>query len=288
VRNLAPGFECRTIGYTTPARQGSLCYKGTVACSVVVVGDELLAGFTRDANAHWLAGQLRVLGFRLKRITVVRDLVAEIAEQLVRDLADPELEEIFCCGGLGPTPDDRTLAAVAAALGRELVVWPPILERLERRARHLEELGVIVAEQAAEGNRRMATIPDRPDDVLANRRGTAPGLLYRVDGHRLFVLPGVPAELRTIFAEELVPRHLEGGRPELRGELRFAFAVESRFTPVLRRLEASHPDVSVGSYPQPTRELVLRFAASSQRRLEEAMAAVRAHAAAIGLAPISP
>src|SRR2546422_8420998 len=99
-----------------------------MASTIVAVGDELLAGFTLDTNSNWLAGRLRLLGFPLKRITVVRDRHAEIVEQLRRDLDDPEVEDVFCSGGLGPTPDDRTFEAVAAALGRELVTWQAVLE----------------------------------------------------------------------------------------------------------------------------------------------------------------
>ena len=199
-----------------------------MASSVIAVGDELLAGFTLDTNSHWMAERLRLLGHPLKRITVIQDRHNEIVEQLRRDLADPGIENVFCSGGLGPTPDDRTLEAVAAALQRELVTWQPVLERIERRVRRLHEAGLIESDQVSEGNLRMARIPARPDHVFRNRRGMAPGLVYCVDGRRLFILPGVPTELKGIFTEELEPEFLAGGTAAIVRELRFLFAVEAR------------------------------------------------------------
>jgi nicotinamide-nucleotide amidase len=257
-----------------------------MASAVIAVGDELLAGFQQDTNSHWLGERLRRLGYPLKRITVVRDRPEEIAEQLRRDLADPEVEDVYCCGGLGPTPDDRTFEAVAAALGRDLVTWQPVLERIERRVRRMHEAGLIESSQVSEGNLRMARIPAQPDHVFRNRRGMAPGLVYRVEGRRLFVLPGVPSELKGIFTEELEPEFLAGRSAAAVGELRFVFAVEARFYPVMRELESSHPDVSVGSYPNfETRELVIRFVGDDPGRVAEAMEIVRQRVAPMGLTP---
>src|SRR5881628_2106652 len=100
--------------------------------SIVAIGDELVGGFTLDTNSHWLAERLRLLGYPLKRMTAIRDRPQEIVEQLRRELADPELTHVFVSGGLGPTPDDRTFAAVADALGRGLVIWEETRARIER------------------------------------------------------------------------------------------------------------------------------------------------------------
>jgi nicotinamide-nucleotide amidase len=259
-----------------------------MASTVIAVGDELLAGFQQDTNSHWLAERLRLLGFPLKRITVVRDRKQDVVEQLRRELADDEVEDLYCCGGLGPTPDDRTFEAVAGALGRELVTWQPVLERIERRILRMHTVGLIESSQVSEGNLRMARIPAAPDHVFRNRRGMAPGLLYQVEGRRLFVLPGVPSELKGIFTEEIEPEFLTGRSAATVRELRFLFAVEARFYPVMRELEASHSDVSVGSYPNfETRELVIRFLGDDPRRVAEAMDIVRRHVAPMGLTPIS-
>ncbi|MBO0689674.1 MAG: competence/damage-inducible protein A [Candidatus Dormibacteraeota bacterium] len=255
--------------------------------AIVAVGDELVSGFILDTNSHWLAQQLRRLGRPVKRITAIRDRHDEIVEELRRCFADPEIEDVFTSGGLGPTPDDRTFEAVAAALRRELVLYEPALERALRRSHLLEELGLIDASQTREGNERMARIPAEPVHVFRNRKGMAPGLTYEVDGHRLFVLPGVPSEFRGIFLEELEPGFLVGRPAPVVRELRFRHAVEARFYGVMRDLEHSHPDVSVGSYPNmDTRELLLRASGQDAGRVSEAVERIRARAAALGLTPI--
>jgi molybdenum cofactor synthesis domain-containing protein len=260
-----------------------------VPSTIVAIGDELLSGFTLDSNSHWMAARLRLAGFPLKRITVVRDRRDDIVEHVRRDLADPEVEDVFCSGGLGPTPDDRTLEAVAEALGRELVTWQPVLERIERRVQRMHDAGLIESSQVMEGSRRMASIPAEPDHVFRNRRGMAPGLMYRFDGRRLFVLPGVPSELKGIFTEELEVEFLLGRSAAIVHELRFMFAVEARFYPVIRELETSYPDVSVGSYPNfVTKELTLRFAGGEERRVLEALEVVRQRVAPMGLKPLPP
>ena len=258
-----------------------------MASTVIAIGDELLAGFTLDTNSHWLAQRLRLSGYPVKRITVVADVQAEIVAGVLRDLADPAVEDVFCSGGLGPTPDDRTFESVAAALGRELITWQPVLERIERRVQRMHDAGLIESSQVSEGNRRMARIPAGPAHVFRNRRGMAPGLMYRVDGRRLFILPGVPPELRGIFTEELEPEFLNGGVAAVVRELRFVFAAEARFYPVMRELEASHPEVSVGSYPNfATRELTIRFAARDEGLVHEALDRVRRFAAGLGLTAV--
>lgn len=257
-----------------------------MASTVVAVGDELLGGFVLDTNSHWLAQRLRLLGRPLKRVSLVRDRPPEIAEQLRRDLDDPEVEDVFCCGGLGPTPDDRTMEGVALALGRELVIWQPVLERIERRLRQMQELGLIEASQVSEGHRHMARVPADPDHVFRNRRGMAPALMLCAFGRRLFVLPGVPMELRSVFTDEIEPEFLADRRPATVRELCFAYAMEACFYPVLRELEAAHPRVSVGSYPQlETKELVIRLLGEDEAEVQEAAELVRRRAAAMGLSP---
>lgn len=253
-----------------------------MSSAIIAIGDELLAGFTLDTNSHWLAERLRLLGRPLRRVTQVRDRPDEIVEQLQRDLAEPDLDLVICTGGLGPTPDDRTYAAVAVALGRELIVWEPVKERIEKRLKRMLEAGLIESDELNEGHLRMASIPAQPAAVLGNRVGTAPGLLYEVGGKQLVVLPGVPAEMKAIFEEEMEPR-LAGGSAASVRELRLRFAVEGRFYPVLSELERTHPDVSVGSYPNfETKLLTIRASGRDAKRVEEALSVVRRAAEAFG------
>src|ERR1700719_2578779 len=256
-----------------------------MASSIVAIGDELVGGFTLDTNSHWLAERLRLLGYPVKRVTEIRDRPVEIVEQLHRELADAEVDDIFCCGGLGPTPDDRTFASLADALGRKLIIWEETRARIERRVRRMHEAGLLDSPEVTEGNLRMARIPDQPAHVFKNRRGMAPGVVYEQDGKRIFVLPGVPLEMKGIFTEELEPEFLAAGSAATVRELRFTFAVEARFYPLMRELEESYPDVSVGSYPNfETKELVIRCLGADKKRVDEVIALVRRRTQELGMA----
>jgi len=245
----------------------------------VAIGDELVGGFTLDTNSHWMAERLRLLGYPVKRVTQIRDKPQEIIEQLRRELEDAEVTDVFVSGGLGPTPDDRTFAALARALGKELTIWEETRARIERRVERMHSMGLLESPDVTEGNLRMARIPAGPAHVFKNRRGMAPGTLYEANGKRLFVLPGVPLEMKGIFTEELEPEFLAGGSAATVKELRFTFAVEARFYPLMRELEEQFPDVSVGSYPNfETKELVIRCVGLDPKRVEAALEVIRKRA----------
>ncbi|HEY3085737.1 MAG TPA: molybdopterin-binding protein [Candidatus Dormibacteraeota bacterium] len=247
--------------------------------SIVAIGDELVGGFTLDTNSHWMAERLRLLGYPVKRATQIRDKPDEIVEQVRRELDDADLTDVFLTGGLGPTPDDRTFAALAEALGKDLMIWEETRARIERRVQRMHAMGLLESADVTEGNLRMARIPAGPAHVFRNRRGMAPGTLYEVNGKRIFVLPGVPLEMKGIFTEELEPQFLAAGSAATVRELRFTFAVEARFYPLMRELEGTFPDVSVGSYPNfETKELVIRVLGADPKRVDAALEEIKRRA----------
>lgn len=253
--------------------------------SIVAIGDELVGGFTLDTNSHWLAERLRLIGFPVKRITAIRDRPHEIVDQVRRELADDEVTQFFLSGGLGPTPDDRTFAALAEALGRELVIWEETRARIEHRVQRMHEAGLLDSPELTEGNLRMARIPAGPAHVFKNRRGMAPGVVYEANSKRIFVLPGVPLEMKSIFTEELETQFLSEGAAATVRELRFTFVVEARFYPLMRELEEKYPDVSVGSYPNyETKELIIRVLGTDPKRVGEVIDVVRRRSSELGMA----
>jgi molybdenum cofactor synthesis domain-containing protein len=252
--------------------------------SIVAIGDELVGGFTLDTNSHWMAERLRLLGYPVKRVTQIRDRPPEIIEQLRRELDDREVTDVFLSGGLGPTPDDRTFAALAEALGKELVIWEETRARIERRVKSMHSMGLLESPELTEGNLRMARIPAEPNHIFRNRRGMAPGAIYEANGKRIFVLPGVPMEMKGIFTEEIEPEFLAAGSAATVRELRFTFAVEAKFYPLMRELEETFPDVSVGSYPNfETKELVIRCIGLDPKRVAEVLEVVRRRSAELGM-----
>ena len=216
-------------------------------------------------------------------MTRVRVREEEVVVPGHRVVAYPEVSEVFCTGGLGPTPDDRSFSVLAKALNRELVVDEKVRERIERRLARMLEAKLIDSAELNEGHLRMARIPADPQAVLRNRVGTAPGVVYEVEGTRLFVLPGVPPEMKAIFEEEIERSYLAGGSAAAVRELRLQFAVEGRFWPVLKELEETHPDVAVGSYPNfESKELILRCSGTDLSRVEDAIAILRRFAVSLG------
>ena len=250
----------------------------TPAGSVIIaVGDELLGGFTLDTNSHWLAEQVREAGFPCQRIEVVGDREEDIVAAVRRAAAEPRALRVFVCGGVGPTTDDRTLQAVASALGRPLQVNPEARAHIEGIIERMHAAGWVPTRELSEANARMASVPEGAT-VLHNRRGMASGLAYPLaadgDAERwLFVLPGVPREFQAIVGEEVLPRFFLGCAAPTVRELRYGYAIEAEFFEPMRVLEQEFPDVSVGSYPQTeTRQLVLRLRGRDAARVDAAAA----------------
>jgi nicotinamide-nucleotide amidase len=246
---------------------------------VIAVGDELLRGHTQDTNSHWLAQRLYALGFPVRRGHLVSDVEEEIVA-MVRTEIDGGAAAVFCCGGLGPTPDDRTLAALATALDRPLAVDETALKHIQDRIDWLHGIGRIATNELREANRRMAEVPGGAV-ILNNSMGMAPGLAIPINAtdkepRHLFVLPGVPRELKTIFDEEIAPGYLSGGSAHVTEEVHFSRAVEAEFWDLLNRVEREFPGLSVGSYPQPDRgHLIIRLAGPDPEQVAAAVQVVR-------------
>lgn len=168
---------------------------------LVTIGTELLLGHTVDTNAAWIGLALAERGVRLARRTTVGDDPGAIRDAILGALE--RTGTVITTGGLGPTRDDITKHAVAAILGRELVfstdVWDELVARFARLGRPLSA-----------ANRSQAEVPEGAV-VLANPRGTAPGIWLESGARRVVMLPGVPREMRGLMREHVIPRLVTGG-----------------------------------------------------------------------------
>ncbi len=247
---------------------------------VIAVGDEVLGGFTLDTNSHFLAGRLREAGWPLLRIEVVGDVDAHIAAAVRRAVDDEAAARIVVSGGLGPTPDDRTLEAVAAALGRPLEVHPAALAHVQGIVDRMHDAGWVPSREISVANRKMTMAP-QGSSVLENRRGMASGIVVPLDdgpcGDRcLLILPGVPRELESLVTEEAIPTLFAGGVARTVVELRYRFAIEAQFTEPMVEVGAAYPEVSIGSYPQSDRrELVIRLSGDDSAQVVAAAERMR-------------
>lgn len=166
---------------------------------IVTVGDELLLGFTVDTNAAHASRELAGMGVAVARRATVGDVEADITDA-VREALE-RTGAVITTGGLGPTSDDVTMSAVAAALTRALRFDDEVWDALQRRWNAFGWPGEIPA-----SNRKQALIPDGAT-ILVNRHGSAPGVWLEDDhGRWVATLPGVPREMRGMLADELLPR----------------------------------------------------------------------------------
>ncbi|MFH0944196.1 MAG: CinA family nicotinamide mononucleotide deamidase-related protein [Planctomycetota bacterium] len=174
---------------------------------IVSVGEEILAGDILDSNAAEIAAAARAEGFLAQSIVTVGDRVDRISDALRRAARAAPL--VVVTGGLGPTADDLTRAGLAKAAEQDLVEDPAALEMIRG---HFERIGLPMSES----NKLQAWRPSGAR-LIRNPRGTAPGLEQDLFGSLLFVLPGVPAEMRGMLEGHVIPRIREvlGGEPPL-------------------------------------------------------------------------
>lgn len=164
---------------------------------IISVGNELAGGQTVDTNSAHLASRLGESGIETARHVTVGDDQAEVA-QAIREAA-AECELVLVTGGLGPTADDLTRQALADAMGStELVEDPESLAAMEAFFRRRGRVMV-------EANRIQAMFP-AGSMPIANVCGTAAGIAAKVGGASVYVMPGVPAEMRRMYAEQIAPR----------------------------------------------------------------------------------
>ncbi|MFC6686887.1 competence/damage-inducible protein A [Jhaorihella thermophila] len=200
--------------------------------AMLVIGDEILSGRTRDANMHHLAGELTRHGIDLKEARFVADDHDAIIAA-VRALSKA-YDHVFTSGGIGPTHDDITAEAVAAAFDTPIGVRDDARAILEA---HYRQTGM----ELNEARLRMARIPEGAE-LIENPVSAAPGFTLG----NVHVMAGVPAIFISMLAG-LLPR-ISGGAPLVSQSLR-VMRGEGEIAGPLARLAADFPDLSIGSYP---------------------------------------
>ena len=204
----------------------------TWTAALVVIGDEILSGRTQDKNVAQLANWLNGEGIRLAEVRIVPDQQERIADAVnaLRSAHD----YLFTTGGIGPTHDDITVDAIAAAFG------VPVIVNAEARA-ILEDYYRDRPFSLTESRLRMARTPEGAE-LLPNPSSGAPG----VKMGNVYILAGVPHIAASMI--EALSGKLEGGRPVVSVTVG-ARAPESDVADLLRETEAAHPGVAIGSYP---------------------------------------
>jgi len=200
--------------------------------AMLVIGDEILSGRTRDSNMHYLAQELTRIGITLREVRVVADEHAQIVAAL-RALSGAHAH-VFTSGGIGPTHDDITAAAVADAMKVKISYRADAMALLQA---HYDRAGL----PFNEARQRMARIPDGAT-LIDNPISTAPGFTLA----NVHVMAGVPNIFQAMVASVL-PK-LTGGAPLLSQSLRVNRG-EGEVAGPFGALAAEYPDLSMGSYP---------------------------------------
>lgn len=216
-----------SAGVIRPATQ--ITWGETMFAEILTIGDELLTGNTVDSNSAFIAQKLTEKGYWVKRKTTVGDDIEEI-KSAVQEVLARKPEVLVISGGLGPTHDDVTMLAVAGALNRKLVLCEGCLERIKAFYRGLYEKGLIDDPELNDARRKMAYLPEGAVP-LENTEGAAPGAYIEHGGVRIFVLPGMPREMRAMLEREVLPRL--GERKFVQRKLLAEITDESKLAPIL-------------------------------------------------------
>ena len=201
-----------------------------VTAAILVIGNEILSGRTKDANLHYLANGLTAIGIRLMEARVVPDIEARIVDAV--NALRITYDHVFTTGGIGPTHDDITSDSVAKAFGVKLIKHPKAVDLLTQ---HYGEANLTAARL------RMAHVPEGAA-LIDNPVSTAPG--FRIGN--VYVLAGVPAICQAMFDG------LKGGLA--RGDPVFSKTVsahvgEGVIAQDLGELQKRYPSLDIGSYP---------------------------------------
>lgn len=200
--------------------------------AMLVIGDEILSGRTRDANMHHLAGQLTEAGIDLTEVRIVSDDAPAIIAAV--QALSASYSHVFTSGGIGPTHDDITADCIAAAFDTPIDIRDDARALLQA---HYDRSG----QELNTARLRMARIPDGAT-LIDNPVSTAPGFTLG----NVHVMAGVPSVFQAMIASVLPT--LSGGAPLLSRSLRVVRG-EGDIAGPLGEFAARHPNLSVGSYP---------------------------------------
>jgi molybdenum cofactor synthesis domain-containing protein len=227
-----------------------------VTAAVLIIGNEILSGRTKDANLPFLGTELNLMGLQMREARVVADIEEEVIDAV--NTLRAKYDYVFTTGGIGPTHDDITSACVAKAFGQKLIRHPEAERILRAR---MTEMGV----EATEARLKMAETPEFAE-LVDNPVSGAPG--FRVEN--VYVMAGIPRIMQAMF---------EGAKGQLKGGVTLqsvtvgSYVPEGAIATELGLLQDAYPDLDIGSYPfffdgKPGTNLVLR--GPDQARLDEA------------------
>ena len=207
------------------------------AC-IITIGDELLQGYTLDTNSTWLGKSLNNYNVRVQRKITIADELEIIQHEL--SVALNEYDLVFVTGGLGPTLDDVTQAAIQNIVGTES----------KFDAQYYEELSQKFAARKMEipPNNRSQAMVISGTGVIPNTLGTARGIHIELNGNHLFSMPGVPTEMKGMFSDYIVKSYLPEVKKESIVLIRTTGIIESKLAEKIQQHIDDYSDKYSFSY----------------------------------------
>ena len=202
----------------------------TVSAALVVIGEEILSGRTKDENIAYIAAYLTRIGIQLREVRVVADVETAIVAA-VNELRS-RFTYVFATGGIGPTHDDVTTDAIAKAFGVPVVVDPAAVAAMRKR---------YIGTELTPARLRMTRVPEGAS-LIDNAISRAPGFMIE----NVIVMAGVP-NIMQVMLDDVSPR-LKKGCPMVSRSVRLDVP-EGDAADGLGALQAAHPEVQIGSYP---------------------------------------
>lgn len=227
-----------------------------IKASIVIIGNEILSGRTKDSNINYIAKQLPNLGISLAEVRIVPDTESMIIEA-VKELSS-RYDYVFTTGGIGPTHDDITAESIAKCFGRKIELNEEALSILEDGYKKMGRKMNIAS-------KKMAMMP-KDASLISNSVSGAPGFSIE----NVYVMAGIPEIMQSMF-ESLIPK-LKSGNPVMSKQISI-LAGESLVANQLSTLQSNYPNLEMGSYPfkygdKHSTSLVLR--GDNKEQLEEA------------------
>ncbi len=204
----------------------------TVTAGIIIIGDEILSGRTKDLNINWIATELNQIGIRLIEARVIiddKDTIVEVINKFRK-----KFTYVFSCGGIGPTHDDITTESVASAFNLQLEKNDEAMERLNL---HYSNTKI----EFNEARQKMAIVP-KGATLIDNPVSAAPG--FRIEN--VFVFAGVPRIMQGMFKS--ISDQLSGGKI-LNSVTVTSNIGEGLLAKSLEEIERKYADLKIGSYP---------------------------------------
>jgi molybdenum cofactor synthesis domain-containing protein len=215
---------------------------------LLIIGNEILIGKTLDSNSNWMAKRIARYGHRLRRITTVGDDL-NIISRALQGILRRKPDIVITSGGIGPTFDDMTLEGIAMGLNRKLELNKHAFSSIKKMYKHAYDRGILKLEGMTKERKKMAFLP-QGSIPLPNTIGTAPGIKINEENTQIYILPGVPTELKSIFRNVITPILKEKRGKFIEKGFLFSGIGESQIAPYTGELEKEYPQLWIKTHPR--------------------------------------